>query len=281
MKHSVMQHQRSLSAPSRSTIEFEDGALPDLRASIRMLPVALIFAWGDTKARYRRSVLGPFWIVLGTAIGVAGLGYVWSAVLKVDRASFVPSITIGLVVWQFIGGVIGDAPTVLVRSSQTIRNIRTPYLFFCFQSILRQLVNLAHNAIVVIVVLAVYQHDWNWRYLLVVPGLILVIVNLAWMAIIGAILGARFRDLDPLVAATMPLLFFISPVIFRQDQLPAGDWILNGNLLAHFIRAIRDPLQGLSPEWYVYAVLVAALVVGWSMALRLLNARYSQIAFWV
>ena len=44
-------------------------ALTDLRYSWKSLPMALHFAWGDTKARYKRSVLGPWWIVLGTAIG--------------------------------------------------------------------------------------------------------------------------------------------------------------------------------------------------------------------
>ena len=36
--------------------------------------LAVYLAWSDTRTRYRRSVLGPFWLVLGTAIGVGGLG---------------------------------------------------------------------------------------------------------------------------------------------------------------------------------------------------------------
>jgi ABC-type polysaccharide/polyol phosphate export permease len=243
--------------------------------------MAFHFAWGDTKARYRRSVLGPFWIVLGTAIGVVGLGYLWSEILKAERAVLLPSLAIGLVVWQLIAGTIVDSPNTFVRNAQTIRNIKAPFLVYPLQMILRQLINFGHNFVVVAAVMLIYVRDWSWVQFLFIPGLILVSVNLMWISIVLAIFGARFRDLDPLVAAVMPILFFLSPVIYRPEHLPFTSWVILGNPIAYFIRAIRDPLQGVAPPAYIYVALAALACIGWLAALRLLDHRYARIAFWV
>jgi ABC-type polysaccharide/polyol phosphate export permease len=256
-------------------------AINDLRASLKMLPMAFHFAWGDTRARYRRSVLGPFWIVLGTAIGVAGLGYLWSAILKVDQATFIPSLTIGLVVWQFVSGGIVEAPAVFVRYAQTIRNIPTPFLIYPMQLMMRQWINFGHNLIVVAVVMLLYVRGWSAVQLLFFPGILLVTMNLLWISAVLALLGARFRDLDPLIGAVMPMLFFLSPVIYRPEHLPFATWIVSLNPMAYFIAAIRDPLQGTVPPALVYFVLVGMAIGGWFLTLRLYEYRRSRIPFWI
>jgi len=221
--------------------------LLDFTESLRRLPLSFYFAWGDTKARYRRSVLGPFWLVLGTTIGVAGLGFLWSALLKIDRASFIPSLTIGLVVWQLIAGCVIESPSVFTRNATVIRNLKTPYLIFPVQLLLRQLINFGHNLIVVLVVLVIFPPPLSLVQFLIAPGLLLLIGNLLWVAVMLGMLGARFRDLEPLIAAFMPMMFFLSPVIYRPNQLAIHEQIVWLNPFSYMISLIRDPMQGFAP----------------------------------
>lgn len=239
------------------------------------------FAWGDTKARYRRSVLGPFWIVLGTAIGVAGLGYLWSAILGVDHATLVPSLTMGLVIWQLLSGVVIESTVTFSRYAQIIRNIQTPFTIFPLQLVVRHMINFAHNLIVVLVVMALYVRDYSWIQFLFFPNLLLVFINLLWMGTLIAVLGARFRDLELLIGAVMPMLFFLSPVIYRPENLQMQGWLLLVNPFAYFIEAIRDPLIGMVPGWHIYAGLLGMTIIGWTITLWLLSSRHSRIAFWV
>ena len=44
----------------------------EVRMTVGRLDLALHLAWMDTCTRYRRSILGPFWLVFGTLIGVGG-----------------------------------------------------------------------------------------------------------------------------------------------------------------------------------------------------------------
>lgn len=256
-------------------------AFEDARETLRLLPAAWFLTWSDTKARYRRSVLGPFWLVLGTAVGVAGLGFLWSTLFNMERAVFIPSLTVGLIVWQMIVGCITESPGVFVRNAQTIRNLKMPYLFFPVQLLARQLINFGHNLVIVFVVLLIYPHQLGAAQWLVPVGFALIAGNLLWLALLLALLGARFRDLEYLVAAIMPLLFFLSPVLFRPRQL--GDWefVVWLNPLSHFVSLMRDPFLGEMPPRFVYIVALTMLILGWLFTMWLCERKYGRIAFWV
>jgi ABC-type polysaccharide/polyol phosphate export permease len=36
----------------------------DIVRALAIMPAALFLSWSDTKARYKRSMLGPFWLTL-------------------------------------------------------------------------------------------------------------------------------------------------------------------------------------------------------------------------
>lgn len=256
-------------------------ALNDIVQSFKGLPKSLYFAWGDTRARYRRSLLGPLWIVLGTAIGVVGLGYLWSSLLKVDRAALIPSLSIGIVVWQLLTGSITESANIFIKNSIIIRNIPTTYFVFPIQLLLRQLITFAHNFLVIIMVLIIFPTEWTWVQLMFFPGMLIMVANLLWVALIIGMLGARFRDLDPLISAIMPMMFFLSPVIFRPEHLSVPSSILWLNPLTYLITIVRDPLQGVMPEPFVYFVAISIMLLGWLCAFWLLRQRGQRIAFWL
>ena len=93
-----------------------------------LLHNAVYLAWADTKARYKKSVLGPFWPTLTNLLGVLGLSLVWASLLKENMSGFVPSLAVGLIVWQLISGVIVDGPGTFARQSAMIRNVAIPTL---------------------------------------------------------------------------------------------------------------------------------------------------------
>ncbi len=257
-------------------------AIKDARETIARLPLALYFAWSDTKARYRRSVLGPLWMVITTAIGVVGLGVLWSVLFKADKEVFIPSLAIGIVVWQFISGCIIESPTTFVRQGNIIRNLKTPYLIFPTQLLLRQVINFTHNLVVIVLVLIVFPPKvLNWTQLLVIPGLLLLVGNLFWIITLAGILGARYRDLEQLIGAIMPMLFFLSPVIYRPEQLGFSQYIAWLNPMTYLITLIRDPIQGHLPPQFVYIASAAMIIIGTTIAMWLLNRKHGRIAFWV
>jgi lipopolysaccharide transport system permease protein len=255
--------------------------LADLVESLRRIRIAFYLAWGDTRARYLRSVLGPLWLTLGTAIGVVGLGFLWSELLKIDRANFVPSLTAGLIIWQLISACMTEGTAVFVRQANIIRNLQLPYFLHPLQLVLRHFVNFLHNLLLYVAVAVWFAVPVTASTFLVVPGILLVALNLLWMVLLLGMLGARFRDVEYAVASLIPLLLFVSPVFYRPDYLPFNSALVWLNPFSHLIEAIRDPLMGQTPPWFVYATLLVMLIAGWSFTLWLFNGRRNRIAFWL
>ncbi|WP_159913136.1 ABC transporter permease [Pantoea sp. 18069] len=256
-------------------------AKDDLKRAFENWSVVSFMALSDMRARYKRSVLGPLWITLGTAIGSVGLGMLWSELLKVDAKSFVPTLTAGLIIWQLVSGVITESCGLYGRQASIIRNMNLPLSIHPLQLIFRHLVNFAHNIPVFIVLALILNVPFNLNTLLFIPGLLLVSLNLLWICLVVSLLGARFRDLEHIVGTVIPLLMFVSPVFYRPAYLPFSQNIIWANPLSYFIEIIRDPLLGVAPPMFVIQTNLLMLVVGWIGAVWLFNKKHNRIAFWV
>lgn len=249
--------------------------------AVRHFDFALQIAWSNARAEYRRSFLGPGWLVVGTAIGVGGMGFVWGALFNVDAAGFVPLITVGLVVWYLLSTSVVGASSVYYRNRELFLNRRVSSLLVSAVHLLEQLVDFAHNLIVVIVVLLIFPQKLSFVALLAIPGFFLVIINLLWVIQIIGYVGARYRDFEPLITSIIQPLFLITPVLFNPNQLGAAKIIVYLNPFAYCLSLIRDPLMGHFPEPVTWIASLAMAPIGWGMALWLTRRKRQNLAYWV
>jgi ABC-type polysaccharide/polyol phosphate export permease len=246
-----------------------------------LLQNAMYLAWADTKARYKKSVLGPLWPTLTNLLGVLGLSLVWAGLMQQDMDTFVPQLAVGLITWQLISGVLSDGPGTFSRQAAMIKNVAIPSWFFVYRLLIRHLINLMHNTLIVIGVIFYYNIQITNQTWLFLPGLVLVVLNLYWIMHFLGLAGARFRDIEHLVNGVVPMLFFLSPVIYRADRLPPGLNIVWLNPISYMIEAIRSPILGISPHPSTYPVLIAMLVVGSLITWRYQVTKGKNLAFWV
>jgi len=256
-------------------------AINDLLKSIKHLPLIFHMAYSDTKARYKRSMLGPLWLTLGAAVGVVGLGLVWSQLLNQERSELIPSLTVGLLLWQFISGCVIESTSTFVRQSQIIRNLQLPFFIHPVQLIVRQSITLAHNLIVLVVVLIIYPQDLGLVSLLSIVGFLIVLINLLWISVMLSMIGARFRDVEQIVQALMPIIFFLTPVLYKAGHAGVNQAIIWLNPFTYFITLVRDPLFGNIPQMFVYQITLGMAIVGWSLTLVVFNRYAPRIAFWI
>lgn len=266
---------------SNMKIRLQTTQFSDFFAALEKFDLILYFAWSDIKARYARSILGPLWLVLTTAIGVAGLGYIWSILFNMDRATFIPALAIGLVIWQLLSTSLLEASVTFIVNAQVIKNSNNPILIFVFHTLMKNLIIFAHNFIIIFIILIIYPPDINLKTLLIIPGLFLVIGNLVWMISILAIVGVRYRDLQPALSSFMTIFFFLSPVIYKPDQLGVKANLMWLNPFTYLISFIRDPLTGTASPLFAYAIGILALILGWIATSILLKRYKHRLVFWV
>jgi len=144
--------------------------------------------------------------------------------------------------------------------------------------LLRNLLVLAHQAVVLVPVFLVFGLRPGWG---VAPGLALWVVDGFFLVLALGALSARFRDIPPIVASAMQLAFFVTPVIWRVDQLGPGHGWVAANPLAALIGVLRTPFLGQDVPGGAWPV-----ALGTSLALVLAGAAVfaharARLAFWL
>ncbi|WP_315758428.1 MULTISPECIES: ABC transporter permease [unclassified Bradyrhizobium] len=257
-------------------------ALDDLLAGFRLWHLWISLASLDVKQRYRRAVLGPFWITISMSILVLTLGTVYAGLFKQDVRSFLPYVAAGFIVWNFCTGVINDSTTAFVQAEGLIKQGGLPISLHIFRTIFRNFIINAHN-IVVMLLLYVWQPSLlNWHLLLIIPGLALMLLNFAWGAIVIAVLCTRFRDLPPIIGNILQILFFVTPVMYRPETLPSHlSLFVQLNPFYYLMEAVRSPLLGSFPPGHAYLALILIFVMGSLLTFRFYARTRGRIAYWL
>lgn len=253
----------------------------DLRDGIREASIPLYIARGDITARYRRSVLGPFWQSLATALGVVGLGLLWSQLLNMDKQTFIPTLTAGMIIWQMLSGILVESCGLFVRQASVIRNVVMPLSVHPLSIVIRYLVNFAHSLMVFVIVAIVMKIDVNWNTLMFIPSMGLVVINMLWLSFVFGVVGARYRDLEYGVASIMPMLFLVSPVMYSLKSLPFSSVILVYNPFTYLIEVLRAPMLGHVATLHTYIVLTIMAAIGWLLAFWVLHKAKLRLPFWI
>jgi ABC-type polysaccharide/polyol phosphate export permease len=237
--------------------------------------------WQDIRQRYRRSLLGPFWITMSAAAMIGGIGVMYSQLLHQQTQTYIPFLATGLLVWLLIAALINDSCVAFIGAEQFIRQVKLPLTVHVWRLVWRNLIIFAHNALILLPVFIYYHRSADAGILLALAGVLLIALN-GFMA--GIVLGmacARFRDVPPIVSNLVQLGFFVTPVMYQTQALGSREWIAQVNPFFHFLEIVRAPLLGMETplDSWMYA-LVASLVCG-VLALMLFIRYRARIAYWV
>lgn len=238
-------------------------------------------SWTEIRARYARSIIGPFWLVLTTAISVMGLGYIWSILFNLERSVFIPALTVGLVIWQFIATCVSEAPNCFTIYGSIIRNYSHPVWIYPTALVIKNLIIFLHNLVIVFFVMIIYPQDLEWQALIIFPAMLLIVIILTQIAIILSFVGARYKDFGSAVSALMSVAFFLSPVIFTPEQLGVKEYLMWLNPFSYMIAIIRDPLTGRSSEGFVYFVTIFFILLASGLVYLFIKRYSSRVPYWL
>jgi ABC-type polysaccharide/polyol phosphate export permease len=255
----------------------------DLRETIRTFHRAAILGWQEVATRYRRSRVGPFWLTINKAVLIAALSFVFGTLFRLPMDYFIPYLAIGLVLWGFIASTLGEGCTALSSNSGTILHVRMPLTTYIGIVIYRNILILLHNALIIPVVLLIFWRPVSFEVLLVVPGLLLLALNLAWMILILSVVCARYRDVTEIVNNALQVVFYLTPIIWTIDLLEGrvGALWLQLNPLLHLIEVVRAPLLGEVPSVLNWSVVGILALVGWAIALPFFGRFQHRVPYWL
>jgi ABC-2 type transport system permease protein len=297
------------SAPARGLVAPSNRARSwrDLVDGTRAWRLWSHLAWQDIRRRYRRSLVGPFWMTITMATTTLGLGVLFGVLLHNQLSTFLPYIGAGMIVWGFVGGCLSEASESFTASDDVIKLVPAPFTVYALRTVWRQLITFAHNMIIYVVMLvcffsALHRSNYTmtgepcragvicepglgWNALLAVPGFLLLVAAMGAASIALGIVAARFRDIKPLISALVQMLFFYTPISWPLDtfkqQVGGAVWIVQLNPLFHFVQIVRQPMVGQAVDWWSWVIAGALTVLAWVAAWAMMVRYRHRVAYWL
>ena len=274
--HGAAMSPRTYKAPSQTAL-----AIHDIIEGARLWYVWGTLGWQDIRQRYRRSKIGPFWMTISMSVMIGALGGLYSGLFNADIARYLPHVAIGFVIWGFLSTLINEGCTAFIDGQGSIKQVRLPLSVYVYRVVWRNLIIFGHNFLIIIVVIVAFAMPVGWTALLVVPAVLLLCLNGVWAGLLLGLLSTRFRDVPQIVTNAMQVVFFLTPIIWQPEFLPARARILTFNPFYHAIELVSAPLFGAAPPLRSWLAMLAVTFVGSAIALAMYSRYRCRIPYWI
>jgi ABC-2 type transport system permease protein len=241
----------------------------------------LAIGWYDIGKRYRRSVLGPFWITISLGAFIAALTFVYAPLIGGDVNNYLSYVAFGFIAWQFISQLVNDGCNVFIANGPIIQQFTAPLSVYIYESVWKNLIIFAHNFLIYIFIVVLFGLWPSWATLLVVPGVILICINGVTVGMLLGTLCVRFRDIPPIMATVMQMMFLLTPIFWHPEQMPGREALVVFNPFYYFLELVRLPLQGHAPSLLIWTVALAISLVGFVVGLAFFSRFRDRIVYWL
>lgn len=256
-------------------------AFADLRNGARLYELWFRLAVHDIRQRFRRSVLGPFWLTLSMGIMIGALGLVFSTLFHQQIAKTLPYISTGIIFWGLFTGCITEGTVVFISAKSFIRNVPVPISLHFYRMMARNIIIWCFNMAIFVLVAMYFSMPAEWSALLFIPGFILFLINAAWISLAAGVLSTRYRDVPQVITNVMQVIFFVTPIFWSPETLPSRPAFVAFNPFYHAIEIVRAPLLGEVPALESWGVCIGMAMAGIGFTVWLYRRAHARIAYWV
>jgi ABC-type polysaccharide/polyol phosphate export permease len=233
-------------------------------------------AWIDVLNQYRRSLLGPFWILLSLIIFSTALSSVYSGLFDIAFKQYITYVTTGMIAWQWASAILVNTGTIYTANTGLLKDYPTDKAYFIWSHVTSQIIVFFHQLplVVVFYLLGLLHLSWNILYL--IPSLILVFAINLGVGAIFAVAVNRYRDLNRILGSLTMIIMMTTPIFWMPSSLASSHTLIyEMNPFYYIIEVIRDPLMGKPANPHIYLVTtlmaMALLAIG-----SIVHKRHSQ-----
>src|SRR6266480_1827648 len=128
-------------------------------------------------------------------IMIGAMGLIYAKLFHTELEDYLPMLALGLILWQFSAGMITEGCGTFDSVRGLIQQVKLPFSLHAYRLVYRNVLVLAHNFIIVPVVLIIFPHPIEWLRLLELgPGFVLITINGVAVGVLLGMISARFRD---------------------------------------------------------------------------------------
>ena len=220
-----------------------------LREVWRFREVIKNFVAQDLKVKYRRSALGFFWSLLNPLLQMTVISLVFAQLFRATQ-NFALYLLSGILPWSFFASSIEGCAMSVVNAENMLRRQYFPKLIFPLSFVLQNLVTFVLSLTVLLLTIGPIVGLKFTLALAVLPLSFICIVCVAiGLGAMAAVITVYFRDMQHLISVFLSAWFYLTPVIYPLEQIPARyQYVFKLNPMFGIIELFHRPIYyGMMP----------------------------------
>ncbi|MEM9521144.1 MAG: ABC transporter permease [Actinomycetota bacterium] len=187
----------------------------------------LNFAERESKARYKRSLLGWFWSFANPLTTVAVYSFAFGTVFGAqapttdngNAENFGLFLFTGLIVWSLFTGVLNGCMGWLLGVSDLRKKIYFPTETALLGGALSNAIQTCLEAVVLLLIMVALVNI-SWTAIFLPIALLLAMGFGLGIGFVTSVLNTKYRDIQYLVGVLLGVGFFLVPIIYPLSRVP-------------------------------------------------------------
>ncbi|MEP6769188.1 MAG: ABC transporter permease [Acidobacteriota bacterium] len=223
----------------------------------------------DIKVRYKRSILGVTWTMLGPLLNMITLTVVFSALFKAAIANYPVYFLAGVLFWNFFSQSTSSAALQTQDANNIARRTYVPRSVFVAAAVGVALVNLILSLVPLLMILAVTRFPLHVTWLFLPVSIVIGTLFASGVALFLFTLASRFSDVREMYLVLIQVWFFLTPIVYHVSIVPPKlripIWL---NPMYYLIQTFRNPIyEGTLPTLKVFTtsslLAIGFFAAGW------------------
>ncbi len=238
----------------------------------------------DFKLRYQGSALGYVWALLKPLLMFLILNFVFSSLFNARGSGiehYSLQLLVAIMMFNFFGEGSSAGMQSLLNKSQLVTKIYVPRWTIIFAATLNSAMIFLMNLVVIVLFFSWYQYLPSLASIaMFFVSSISIFVLVVSFAFFTAPLFVRFRDLSLIWEVIISLLFYMTPIFYPLQMLPANvQQLLLLNPMAFIIHFTKESLvSNHFAELWQYGMFFLILASGFALSIWLYNKLAPRIA---
>ena len=171
--------------------------------------------WRDIKVRYKQTVLGFLWAIIGPLISTLIFSIIFKKVGKIETDGLPAPIffMIGLMIWKYFATGFGAASNSLTSNGALLTKIYIPRLILPIAPLFTNLVDFFITFVVFLLLLAYYETLPAITIVFIPFLLLLTMIASLGLGLFFAALNVRYRDVRQIVPFITQLWMYVTIIV--------------------------------------------------------------------
>ena len=179
-------------------------------------------------AQNQENRLGAFWLVLKPTLNALIYGLIFGVIQGGNKPADYPAyVVIGVFLFEFFSACFAQGAKAITGNRPLVQSLAFPRIALPLAVVVEQFYTLLMSMVVMFAILIVMGHFPTWKWLLMLPLLVLYSLFNTGVALFTARLTVHFRDLTQILPFASRLLFYTSGALFDVNKIfIAHPWII-------------------------------------------------------